>query len=352
MSSSDSMVVALSTLTNLRSELDSLVSLIKTESEQGGLPMRFAELPIMLKQAREQCRVVQRELAAAELPPARSWSNKPKRSSGRSIATQTWSSGYTSPRPSSPRPSALPADASKPSAPSEITTSSTTMMASANDKAARSAGGGLRARSASPSQRAVHAYHRRPLIPVSRWPENEVDPREAISLREQAIKDNPSHPLRVLYVKAPTHDDKELGPGELTAMYARQTATSIKMLGGAERRRNLLKLVFLEWCAETVGSAERRTRRIGKVNKRRTQFFEHLHHPSPADQKGCALHLHRAPSIPNPLAPRSPRPTPQSHHREIFPDLSGGTLDGDITPRGVSPARVKDSIPRLHLQSA
>ena len=77
--------------------------------------MRFAELPIMLKQAREQCRVVQRELAAAELPPARSWSNKPKRSSGRSIATQTWSSGYTSPRPSSPRPSALPADASKPS---------------------------------------------------------------------------------------------------------------------------------------------------------------------------------------------------------------------------------------------
>ena len=346
-SAHDGFVVALSALTTLRHELDTLTSFVRTQSEDGLLPIHLAELPIKLKHAREQCKVVQRELSDSDTASrtTRTRVRQQQRYAARSIATQTWNAGFASPRPTSPRPAA-PAAAPASSRPASPRASSTAAAPSDSGPVTSNSSRTPSVPTSTPrsiSPAAIDSLHRRPLLAVSRWPENEVEPREARTPREQAIKDDPTHPLQIMYIKAPSHCDREPGPNELTAMFAKQGASTIRMMGGAARREHWLKLVFLEWVAVCVGSEERRQRKIGKVNKRRHEFFVH-------DPNGCSLHLNRAPSPPNPLRRGSSpdaRKTPMSHSHEMFNGC--GMLPSDVTPRGVSPARTKLAIPPLHL---
>ena len=140
-----------------------------------------------------------------------------------------------------------------------------------------------------------------------------VEPREALTPREVAIKDDMDHPLRCMYVKASGHFDKDPGAAELTAMYAKQNAAMIRMMPGAARRSNFLKLVFFEWVAMCVGAEERRARKIGKAVKRRVEFFANSKAPG-----ACRLHLERRPSHVTTIAPTMDNPLPETPRTSAY----------------------------------
>ena len=124
---------------------------------------------------------------------------------------------------------------------------------------------------------------------LSRWPENEVSPRVALSNREEVIKEDPSHPLHVLYAQAPGH----MGPGpsdsEITALHAVQDLVSLRMMGGMKaENRNWLRCVFLEWVAVAVGARDRRARKISRSVARSKEFFSE-------GKGGVRVHLNRRP---------------------------------------------------------
>ena len=391
---------ALLALHNLHTELETLHRFVKQQSEEGLLPVRFAELPIKLAYAKGQAETAKRHIERSEYGIGQQRARTPDKHRPaargpptRSMSTQTWGlamvpkmaaapsalSRPTSPRPwaqapaASPRPMSPRAMSPRPgsprvSAPAPAATPTATPIATPTGAPAATANSPVPAaspRSLSPrslsfapapaptpaaeratsplgsprstagswvttSSSAAEGRSRRPMLAVSRWPENEIEPREASTPREQAIKEDPSHALHMLYVKAPMHSDREPGPSEQTAMFAAQGAIAIKMMGGSARRAQWLRLVFLEWCAVTTGGEERRLRKIGKCDKRRQEFFMH-------DKKGCRLHIDRRPASPTSLAPSASAPmphsarTPQSHSREAF---GGGGDYGDVTPRG------------------
>lgn len=126
------------------------------------------------------------------------------------------------------------------------------------------------------------------MLMLSRWPENEVEPREALTPREQAIKADNDHPLRVFYRKAPSHYDAEPSPSEMTAQLARLSLSSLRMMCGQTKKKHFVRRVFLEWVALCVGSDEKRDRKIKRVVQRRREFFT----PGPL-RGGCRLHLER-----------------------------------------------------------
>lgn len=126
------------------------------------------------------------------------------------------------------------------------------------------------------------------MLMLSRWPENAIEPREALTPRAIAIKEDESHPLRVLYVKAPDNWNAEPSESERCAQQARRNLASLSMLHGTAKRKNWARRVFLEWVAVTVGAEERRARKIKTCVERRREFFT----PG-ALNKGCRLHLDR-----------------------------------------------------------
>ena len=79
---------------------------------------------------------------------------------------------------------------------------------------------------------------------LSRWPENEVQPREALSSRAQAIKYDESHPLRVMYVSAPSRWGAEPSASELTAQFANKSLATLRFMHGPEKRRHWLRRLF------------------------------------------------------------------------------------------------------------
>ena len=112
---------------------------------------------------------------------------------------------------------------------------------------------------------------RKSILPLSRWPESELEPREAKSQREIAIKDDVDHPLRVMYVKAPSHWESDPSASEITGRHCLKEAMSVQMLGPKSRRANFLKLVFLMWAGHTVGNEGKRDRVIKLCTNRRRE---------------------------------------------------------------------------------
>ena len=215
---------------------------------------------------------------------------------------------------------------------------------------------------------------------LSRWPENDLPCREALTPREMAIKDDDTHPLRVLYVNAPSNWNAEPSPRELTAQYAVRSLVSLRLVGGTARKQNWvhriflewlsvcpnertaqhamrqlatlrmksslgpsrlrdwLRRVFLSWVATSVGAQERRDRKIKKCVQRRREFF--------TDGKlstGCRLHLERQPVRRTTISPSwddstTPRrsasaPRMRPHHPAYVSQHPPG-----MTPAGASAA--------------
>ena len=131
---------------------------------------------------------------------------------------------------------------------------------------------------------------KRAMAMLSRWPENHVEPREATTRRQMAIKDDKDHPLRCLYVKAPAHWDADPSESERCAIVARQKLSALRMLpaGLTEKRKTWVERVFLEWVAVAVGARDRTGKKVQKCQNRRREFFTDgpLH-------SGCRIHLHR-----------------------------------------------------------
>ena len=114
---------------------------------------------------------------------------------------------------------------------------------------------------------------------LSRWPENDLPCREALTPREMAIKDDDTHPLRVLYVNAPSNWNAEPSPRELTAQYAVRSLVSLRMVGGTARKQNWAHRVFLEWLAQCPN--ERTAQVTPARSPQRTLCHERLHVPHP-----------------------------------------------------------------------
>jgi len=188
------------------------------------------------------------------------------------------------------------------------------------------------------------------MLLLSRWPENEVEPREALTPRAKAIKDDENHPLRIFYVKAPTHWDADTSESEKCALLARRNLASLRMLGIVVSAKNWIKRVFLEWVAVAVGAEERRDRKIKRCVSRRKEFFT----PGRLD-RGCRLHIDRQPTKHTTIAWADPslEVTPRSHEFMLrrsrsFPTsamLSSWAEDNDDTPRRGVPNVVRAPVP-------
>ena len=348
---------ALRVLQPLRAELESLAKFVLDyRADAGGvLPYQLSDLPRRLQHASSQCRHVHKQLNTA-----RSHFN------GRQYATRDGSSPLS--EASEPRGRSLSpgrgANAASPSsqrhaheghslraAPAGASSNGASSAASPDPTGARvasgaddggggngSGGGGMRVQVGSPracsdgGRSSASERQRSPspsrLLMLSRWPENAVEPRQPVTMREKAIKDAPSHPLRVFYVNAPSAWCAEPTANEIRCRDARQTLNTLRMMGGATRRKNWLKIVFYEWVVVSVGQEEKRQKRIQTAEKRRKAFFE-------PGRGGNHLHLQR----------RSPDKTRFEDSAYAASPRLGGGGDAFATPykeSGYNPSDVSE----------
>ena len=313
----DTVASALSAIGPLKAELEALSSLVSQFKEEHPLHPKLAHLPTRLKSANQRCKAIHRELSGSRSKiksglPAGFTLAEPDidlvpltRRNARSCATQTPPYiRHASPRPavgrleprepnfSSPRPSPSSASPRQPSPSFSPRQSSPPPPSSPRASSPLPGGSGAKSpRSASPlpSQAGSRSGSpQRPMLMLSRWPENEVEPRVPMTPREQAIKADNDHPLRVLYRKAPSHFNAEPTQSEQTCQMARLTLSTLRMIGRLPK--HFLRLVFLEWVAITVGSEEIRERKIKRAAQRRKEFFS----PGGPLHAGCKLHIERS----------------------------------------------------------
>jgi hypothetical protein len=277
---------ALPMLSGLAADIKALRSFVKGCSEHGSLPYQLTDLPIRLQYIGDQCRSIHNHLAET-----RKFSGTPPRTASpshlsrqnptkrRTVSTQTQ---YQSARATTGGGGGVGITPRQVSSHSRVSTSSyeaeTGAGASTPERSPRAT---ERLPSPTPSLRSVHSSPprsprsprspspQRPLLMLSRWPENTVDPREPATPREHAIKDQQSHPLRIFYVRAPSHLKAEPTGSEMTRRAARQQLATLRLMGGTARRKNWTKIVFLEWVNATVGAEEARRKSIEDSVKRR-----------------------------------------------------------------------------------
>ena len=315
------LVQALSILTPLRNELDDLSAFLAHYKRDNPtpLPPKLAELPGRLKYASTQCKMAHRTLSSVRTAGRATHGGRDQSDSTPRASSPSTPRGSTTPRASSPAtprgsgPATPRANAaSSPRAASHVASApraATVILGPASVPASGEAacarecrevatqtwasgvGIGITTRAPSPtttrptSPRA--ASPKRMRMPMaSRWPENQVQPREPTTQRERAIRDEPSHPLHALYVSAPGCDAHSIDDDCVSVQEALLGLSTLRMLGGAERRKSWLKVVFLEWVVASVGAARTRERLIKKAVARQKTFFSE-------GKGGGRLHLNR-----------------------------------------------------------
>lgn len=341
---------ALASLTPLRDELDLLFEMVNRFKDTHPLHPKLTELPTKLRSASARCRSLHRELSYARKQtssPAtpRRGSTSTAGSGGsyvppqtRSVETQTAaapsSSGASTPRAYTPRASTPPPFSPRSSTPPPRSSPRSATPPPYSQHRTSGTGSGTGS-ATSPPRTSSPSSPRRPLLMLTRWPESELTPREALSAREKAIKDDLDHPLRIFYVKAPSHCNAEMSASEVTAQRALKTLTTITMMLPSEKKARFVQKLFLAWVCLCVGSEERRSRKIKRCVQRRREFF------TPGALKGgCRIHLERKPHEVTSLVPSNAPPrylSPSDPYRGLGRDkdnhvMRGSSRAGDLMP--------------------
>ena len=284
-SEAEPLAEALSALCELKPELEAVAKLvIRYRDEIGPLPPKLAELPTRLQHAASQCKFAHRQLSGARAElcgrASRRQDERPPQSATSASTLEESSPNKKSDR--SARPEHRGQHLSAGALPTDI---GRQVAVEANSESPHSQS----------RQRAVRPRSPRPGSPtkrglmLSRWPENEVSPRAALSNREEVIKEDPAHPLHVLYAQAPGHKGPGPSDSEITALHAVQDLVSLRMVGGMKaQNRNWLRCVFLEWVAVAVGARDRRARKVSRSVARSREFFSE-------GKGGVRIHLNRRP---------------------------------------------------------